>query len=203
MRKVGKSPYVDMWPYAIELLEYLAEHPNVPLSVLYNTARLLELRKRTGAEEFWQQLAQPATDLPRPIRRIVCEKPVCPSPLKQSPKARWDLPVKLGVHVKRDKAALKTLSQWYNIPSQVYEIREKIDRHPDGSAEVLAFKRVEMVVFKKLEPLTRDDLSAYCGQPLRQRGVVNGTIWTCHHWAALVVDEKVEEVWGVKLSTTQ
>ena len=57
-------------------------------------------------------IAQPATDLPKSIRRFVCEKPVCPSLPKQSPKACWDLVIKLGVHVKRDKAALKTLSQW-------------------------------------------------------------------------------------------
>jgi hypothetical protein len=151
---------------------YYSTTQYVPLSVLYNTARLLELRQRTGAEEFWQPLAQPATDLPRPIRRIVCEKPVCPSPPKQSPKARWDLPIKLGVHIKRDKAALKTLSQCYNRLFKVYQRRENFYQHPEGSAELLTFKRVEMLVLKKLKPLTRDDLLVYCGQ--RQCGVVNG-----------------------------
>jgi hypothetical protein len=47
-----------------------------------------------------------------------------------------------------------------------------------------------------------DDLHKYCGQPLRQRSVVNGTLWSCHNnhnnWAALVVGDLVDEVWVVK-----
>jgi tetratricopeptide (TPR) repeat protein len=190
-----QSPYIDMWPKSIELLESLAQQPNVPLSVWYNTARLLELRKRTGAEEFWQKLA-PA-ELPPPIRRIVCEKTACPAPQPQKPQAVWNLPVKLGVRTKRHK----TLRQWQTTPFRLYDLREQIYQHPNGSAEVLALKRrVEMVVLKKLGAMTKEDLAAYCGQPLRQREVVNGTIWTCQDWAALVVDERVKEVWVVKSS---
>jgi len=194
-----QSPYIDMWPKSLELLESLAQQPNVPLSVWYNTARLLELRKRTGADEFWQKLAQHAAELPPPIRRIVCGKTVCPAPRRQRPQAVWDLPVKLGVRTKRHR----TLRQWQTMPFRLYDIREQIYRHPNGSAEVLALKkRVEMVVLKKLGHLTTEDLAAYCGQPLRQRVVMNGTIWTCQDWAALVVGEKVQEVWVVKASVS-
>jgi len=75
------SPYVDMWPYIIQQLEQLARRPNAPLSVVYNMARLLELRKRTGAKKMWQRLARQVADLPLPIRRIVCQKTVCPQQL--------------------------------------------------------------------------------------------------------------------------
>jgi len=55
-----------------------------------------------------------------------------------------------------------------------------------------------MVVLKQLEHLSVKDLPAYCGQPLRDRRVVNGTRFGCEHWAALVADEKVKEVWVIK-----
>jgi tetratricopeptide (TPR) repeat protein len=192
------SPYVDMWPYIIQQLDQLAQQPNAPLSVLYNMARFLELRKRTGADKIWQRLARQVADLPTPIRRIVCEKTACPRPpCKKVPKASWDLPVKLGTNTSHNK----TLRQWQKSEMKLYDLYEQIYQHPNGKVDVLALRElVEMVVLKKRDQFTRDDLPDYCGQPLRQRRVVNGTLWSCDHWTALVVDEKVKEVWVV--STT-
>ena len=192
------SPYVDMWPIVIQQLEQLAQQPNAPLSVFYNMARLLELRKRTGADQLWQRLAKQAAQLPPPIRRIVCEKTVCsPLPRRQQPKTHWQLPVKLGSDTRRDK----TLRQWQPSQMKLYDLYEQIYQHPDGSAEVLALRElVEMVVLKQLDPISRDELSNYCGQPLRQRRVMNGTLWSCDHWTALVVDDKVKEVWVVSIT---
>ena len=207
-----QSPYVDMWPYVIQQLGQITPQktplakrargelsPHAPLSVLYNTARLLERRKRTGADKIWQRLARQLAYLPVPIRRIVCEKTPCPQQSRQnSPKATWDLPVKLGIETGYNK----TLRQWQESPVRLYDLYEQIYRHPEGSAEVLALMElVEMVVLKKLDGLTINELPDYCGQPLRQCGVVNGMLWTCNNnWAALVVGEKVKEVWVV--STT-
>ncbi|RKZ77678.1 MAG: hypothetical protein DRR19_27600 [Candidatus Parabeggiatoa sp. nov. 1] len=193
-----QSPYVDMWPYIIQQLDLLAQQPNAPLSVLYNMAKLLELRKRTGADKLWQRLARQVADLPAPIRRIVCEKTACPRPSRQkAPKASWELPVKLGIDTRRHK----TLRQWQKSEMKLYDLYEQIYQHPNGKAEVLALRElVEMVVLKKLEQFTRDDLADYCGQPLRLSRVMNGTLWSCDHWTALIVDEKVKEVWVV--STT-
>ncbi|RKZ91573.1 MAG: hypothetical protein DRR19_06770, partial [Candidatus Parabeggiatoa sp. nov. 1] len=181
---------------AIQALEKLAQQPNVPLSVFYNRARLLEQHGRSGADDIWQQLARQAAKLPEPIRHLVCEKTACAVQRKQSPKATWGLPVKLGVRTRRNK----TLARWQKSQKvRLYDIYEQIYRQND-TAEVLALKgRVAMVVLKKFERLTQDDLSAYCGQPLRERTVVSGTILSCRdYWAALIVDEKVKEVWVVK-----
>jgi tetratricopeptide (TPR) repeat protein len=189
--------YQDKQPNkAIQALEQLAQKPNVPLSVFYNRAQLLEQHGRSGADDIWQQLARQAAKLPAPIRHLVCEKTACAVQRKQSPKATWVLPVKLGVRTRRSK----TLARWQKSPKvRLYDIYEQIYRQND-TAEVLALRgRVAMVVLKKFERLTQEDLSAYCGQPLRQRSVVSGTIFSCHdYWAALVVDEKVKEVWIVK-----
>ena len=55
-----------------------------------------------------------------------------------------------------------------------------------------------MVVLKKLEKMTLGELADYCGQPLSYRELVNGRLWSCDYWAALVVGEKVQEVWVVR-----
>jgi tetratricopeptide (TPR) repeat protein len=200
LHKEGEqSPYVDMWPYIIQQFEQLAQPPNAPLSILYNMAKLLELRKRTGADNLWQRLARQMADLPIPIRRIVCEKTACPQlPRQKVPKANWDLPVKLGI----DTSHNKTLRNWQKSQMKLYDLYEQIYQHPDGTTEVLALReQVEMVVLKKLKHITPDDLPNYCGQPLHQRRITNGTLWTCHNnWAAWIIDERVKEVWIV--STT-
>jgi len=192
------SPYVDMWPYIIQQLEQLARRPNAPLSVVYNMARLLELRKRTGANKMWQRLARQVADLPLPIRRIVCQKTVCPQQAAgKLPKANWDLPVQLGMDTRYNK----TLPQWQKSQMRLYDLYEEIYQHPDGKAEVLAMReRVEMVVLKKREDISLKDLPNYCGQPLRQRRVFKGRLLSCHNWAAWVVDDHIQEVWVV--STT-
>jgi tetratricopeptide (TPR) repeat protein len=195
------SPHVDMWLHTVQLLKKLALEPEAPLSILYNRARLLEERKRSGADEIWQQLAQQAAELPAPIRSLVCEKQVCPA--RQFPKKIWELPVALGVFVEYDELAFKTLSQWQKLPKKGHrlyekEINETIYQHPDGIADVLALDgSVEMVVLKKFDNITVNELADYCGQGLRQSPVVNGIILSCSHWAALVVENKVKEVWVV------
>ncbi|MEK8019058.1 MAG: M48 family metalloprotease [Candidatus Parabeggiatoa sp.] len=189
------SPYVDMWPYIIKQLEPLAQQHNAPLSVVYNMARLLELRKRTGANKMWQRLAKQVADLPTPIRRIVCEKTVCPRPPRQKvPKASWDLPVKLGMDTRHNK----TLREWQKNQMRLYDLYEEIYQHPEGKASVLAMReRVEMVVLKKREDISLKDLPDYCGQPLRERRVLKGRLLSCHNWAAWVVGEQVQDVWVV------
>jgi len=191
----GKQSSVDMWPDIIESLEKL-QQSNLPPSALYNKARLLEQRGRTGADKIWQKLAQ-VTDLPIPIRDIVCGKTTCPAQRRnQAPQAHWDLPVELGMRTKRNK----TLGQWKQSESvRLHDIDEKIYQHPNDNAEVLGLRnRVEMVVLKKLGQVTVKDLPAYCGQSLRKRRVVNGRLLSCESWAAWVVNNQIKEVWIIK-----
>jgi tetratricopeptide (TPR) repeat protein len=191
----GKQSSVDMWPDVIELLEKL-QQPHLPPSALYNKARLLEERGRTGADKIWQQLAQ-VTDLPRPIRDIVCGKTTCPTLRRnRAHQAHWDLPVALGMRTRRNK----TLAQWTQSKSvRLHDIDEKIYQHPNEGAEVLGLRnRVEMVVLKKLGQITVKDLPTYCRQPLRERRVVNGRLLSCESWAAWVVNNQIKEVWVIK-----
>jgi tetratricopeptide (TPR) repeat protein len=190
-----QSAFVDMWSDVLNSLEKLAQHSNLPLSVLYNMARLLELRGRTGADEIWEGLAMQVGRLPVPIGEIVCGKADCPQRRSRSQKASWDLPVKLGIRTKRHKM----LSRWLKSSFRLYDIFEQI--YQDRSADVLALRgRIEMVVLKQFDSLSQGELEGYCGQPLRSRRVYGGILWSCEDWAALVVDEEVREVWVVKKS---
>jgi tetratricopeptide (TPR) repeat protein len=163
---------------SIEDLENLAQQANAPLSVIYNTAQILE--KSGRAENLRQRLIQRASDLPAPIRHLVCEN--CPQKQGKVQKT-WHLPTNFAHWSKNDEVRL-------------HDLYEEIYQHPDGNVLLLG-EKVEMVVLKK-PGVTVNDLPAYCEQPLRTRRVVNGTLSSCQDWAALVVDDVVEEVWVVK-----
>jgi len=56
---------------------------------------------------------------------------------------------------------------------------------------------MQMQVLKGDNLGTVHKLSSYCGQPLRQRTLARGVLWSCGDWAALALDGKVREVWRV------
>jgi len=90
------------------------------------------------------------------------------------------------------------LNQWKKIPFDWY--REKLHGHiyqrPD--AEVLERDDfMQMQVLKGGDLGTVKNLSDYCAHPLRQRQLARGILWTCGEWAALVFEDKVQEVWRV------
>ena len=195
-----QSPYVDMWIPAIEILEDLSKQANPPYSVLFNMAVLLEQRGRTGAIEIWQGLAKNSAYLPIAIRQIVCKKTSCPPLQAIKAKNNWQLPsLKIGVKIRRDKPTRKILRRWKKLERRLPEIRETIYQEPNGTASVLALKGwLEMLVLKNTNGMKIKELGNYCGQKLRKRRVMNGTILSCKNWAALVIDDKVAEIWLVK-----
>jgi hypothetical protein len=96
------------------------------------------------------------------------------------------------------------LGYWKNsrLKTRLYALRETI--YQTDIADILLYKenkhkQVKMVVLKELAHLTPKNLPNYCGYPLHQRSVFNGTLWSCRdNWAAWVADEKVKEVWVMK-----
>ena len=198
---------------AIQRLDNLVQQQNVPLNVIYNSAQVFEQENRQ-TDELWQKLVKQVISLPHPIRYIVCRKQKCPKQQEESPQKNWDLPVEIGFRIGECKPErhnyeecepiLERLEQWKKIipfKTSYGKIEGKIYQHPQDIAEILELgKQIKMVVLKKfdLHP-TKDDLANYCGQPLRQRTLPNGTLWSCgDNWAALEIDEKVKEVWVVK-----
>jgi len=202
-------PYVqEMKPHAIqaglydyvrEYLDKLSASSNAPLSVVYNTAQLLRTMNKDGYDMLWLELSQRAIELPERIRNIVCKNSKCLQLPKQEPRQNWNsldsnsLGKLLGTsnHLKlnQDDWKKSRLKRLYAFKETIYQ---------SDIAEILKLgKQIEMVVLKKLDHIKH--LPDYCGQPLRQRTLPNGILWSCgDNWAALEIDEKVKEVWVVK-----
>jgi tetratricopeptide (TPR) repeat protein len=186
---------------AIAQLKKLTRQKNVPLTVLYNTALLLETNKRRGAAgKIWQRLAKQVVNLPPSIRRIVCKKQRCSQQPRSRAKTILRLPVKVGAYIAHDVAIWRTLQQWErkNKPLEFQGRGLEGQIHRSRTADVLELDgRVEMVVLKK-PPITPSRLSRYCGQTLYKNRVMNGMLWYCDNWTALVVNGKVKEIWVVE-----
>jgi tetratricopeptide (TPR) repeat protein len=201
---------LDLWPRAIARLERLAYRQKVPSSVLYNLARLLEIRPRPlEARQYWNRLAYKADSLPAPIRTIVCNQQSavrnCGRRSLSASRAlhtRWDWPIPFEWQsLSAQPAVINKLYAWGR-PISFNWYREKlrghIYQHPDGHIEVLEledFMQMQVLKGDNLESVHK--LSNYCGQPLRQRTLAKGELWSCGNWAALALDGKVQEVWRI------
>ncbi|MDM8561701.1 hypothetical protein [Candidatus Parabeggiatoa sp. HSG14] len=174
-------------------LKALATQQN-ELSILYNIARIEE------NNALWQKLAQHQTELPKPIRDVVCKKVACLplQELKKIPK-KWVVSIDVGERI-RDNHVQKILQNWHKVPSplqtqlnlQIYQYR-KNDEVIEEVLEMDGF--VEMVVLKQSQKQA-EDLKDYCGLPLQSRQVTNGELLSCDNlWTAKVIDGKVAEIW--------
>jgi len=104
-------------------------------------------------------------------------------------KKTWKLPVELGTDTSE-------LAQWEkNGEVSLHDLYEEFYRLPDGRVEVLGLGEVVAMVVLKTPDVTVNELPDYCGEPLRERQVVNGRLLSCYDWAALVVGDRVEEIW--------
>ena len=78
------------------------------------------------------------------------------------------------------------------------KLQGSIYRHPEGGAEVLELDHFVQMQVLRGERLGRvGELAAYCAQPVRQRPLVQGIVWSCDHWAALALGDTIKEVWWV------
>jgi hypothetical protein len=186
---------------AISQLHHLAQQNDAPLTVLYNTAQLLEKNRHRGADKIWQRLAVKAVNLPPSIRHIVCQKQNCSSRQRLQPRLTWGLPVEVGIYITHDAKTWNTLQQWerQKKPLQFKQHNFEGQIHQSHTAEVLELNgSVAMVVLKKPQNVTPSNLDDYCGQSLYKNTVINGTLWRCDNWVALVVDNRVKEIWVVE-----
>jgi len=199
---------LDLWPRTVARLEKMAIKAQAPPALLYNLARLLEIRPRPGqARQYWNRLARMADSLPTPIRMHVCQQQSVVENCffqngQTSPKAApWEWPIPFTWQALSTQVSVRIkLNQWKKTPFDWY--REKLHghiyQHPDGHVEVLELDDfMQMQVLKGGDLGTVKNLSEYCGQPLRQRQLARGVLWTCGEWAALVFEDKVQEVWRV------
>lgn len=189
----------DTWPQAITILQNLAKEADAPLSVVYNTAQLLEIRQRSAATPLWQRLTRQVHKLPRPIRKIVCQQQDCPPISAKNSSKTWSLPVSVGTYVKRDRQVQQILNEWQKIPFDWQkELYGVVYRQPDKGTTVLELAGyTEMVVLEPTD-LQPTELEGYCGQPLQQTEILNYQVYTCQNWIALQQNGEVTEIWVTK-----
>jgi tetratricopeptide (TPR) repeat protein len=198
---------LDLWPTAVARLEKLAARPDAPNPALFNLARLLAVRPRPAeARVYWNRLAERASSLPTPIRAIVCREQSALSdeachqdPARPRRPPPWKWPVTVD-GVDQDARALSAGGEWQAIEFDWLKdkLHGRIYERRDGTAEMLALDQfVQMQVLTGQRLGKKEDLSSYCPRPLRQRALVQGTLWSCQRWAALERDGVIHEVWWV------
>jgi hypothetical protein len=194
--------------WTIVQLQELAQKPEVPPSVVFNLARLLELRSRPAeARQYWNRLVHIADTLPNPIRNIVCQPQKNATrhcdrrtrrTLHQPPPWKW--PISFGWQ-SEPAEAFKELNRWgkplyKKWPDSGLEVQ--IYQHPNRHVEVLKVNdTVQMQVIRDDNLGTVSELSNYCDQPLRQRTLARGELKSCGDWAALAFEGKVREIWRI------
>jgi hypothetical protein len=200
---------LDLWPRAVTQLNRLSNLSEVPPAILYNLARLWEIRPRPAqARQYWNRLAYLADRLPEPIRAIVCRQQsvVQDCEREQSyqsdkqPPWEWPIPFKWQP-LSEQGTVMEELYGWGRpISFNWYreQLRGHIYQHPDGRVAVLELDDFMQMQVLKGEHLGQvSQLSHYCGQTLRQRHLARGILWSCGDWAALTFENKVQEVWRV------
>ena len=200
---------LDLWPRAVTRLDRLANKSNAPPAILYNLARLWEIRPRPAqARRYWNRLAYMAASLPDSIRTIVCRQQSVVQECEKDksinsdkrPPWEWPIPFKWQP-LSEQTRVMEELYGWER-PISFNWYREQLRGHiyerPDGRFAVL-----ELDDFMQMQVLKGDNLgdvnqlSNYCGESLRQRTLANGILWSCSDWAALTFEDKVREVWRV------
>lgn len=200
------SYHYGQMSYAKQLLsrlakQNLAKQDDMSLAILYNAAQILP---KWQTHKIWQRLAQHQASLPEPIREVVCKQTSCrPLQARQS-RSTWPQWLFKGVQLEDDELLEDRFEQrqWKPISSywQTDEGRAKAYQHHDGSIEVLEIDGyAKMAVLKNLRRGTITRLRNYCGQTLFSRKMWHGELRSCgDRWAALIVGDKVKEIWVVK-----
>ena len=193
----------DLWPTAVRNLQKLARSPSAPAPVLFNLARLLDARQRSGdARRYWNRLAQSVDSLPPALRTIICNRQSsvrsCGQYRSQSAKKPpwpWPLPTTLpttgspGAHRPALKGWSRIQFDWFKdqLQGRIYH------RESAAVLELAGYPQMQVLRLSTGEPI--HNLSTYCDRPLQRRPVTQGMIWTCDRWAALTHNEELREVW--------
>lgn len=200
---------LDLWPTAVAALEKLANQPDAPPEVVFNTARLLEIRPRVDqARAYWNRLAAHASTLPAPIATLVCQQQGAESPstcLKVPRQAATVPPWRWPVAVTRlqrqvPRALRRALPDWrvLRVDGASDQLNGHIYSHPGGTAAVLELDQfVQLQVLRDASLGTVQAARDYCPRPLRPRTLAQGTVWTCMDWAVLAHGDRVREAWWV------
>jgi len=190
--------------YSLELVEQLANQPDTPSSLLYNYARLLQDNDRSEqASRYWAKLAARLTTLPKSYQLMVCRqmddrewcaKQIESFSVKQLP-APMKLALKPGDNI-NSKKARKLIKSWNTEPFKSFSSTgAQIYTDNKGVSHLVLDDQIKLVTVGKLDSDTHKLIDKF-GHPEQIFDTGLDHIWSYGpHWSALVVDNKVRELW--------
>lgn len=199
---------IDLWPAAVKKLETFAGE--MPPPWRYNLARLLELRPRLQeAQDHWNRLVPIASQLPPPVRQIVCArqslKPAQACLGSEPPSSTLALPWRWPVAGEGTPPLTPTLRAklfpgWESIPFDWFQAKLYgfIHRSPDRQAEVMEMDQfVQLQVVKKDLAVSLEQLPKLCSRPLIRHRLLSEEVFACDRWAVLARDGRAIEAWWI------
>ena len=188
--------------YSLELLEQLANEPDVPHNLTYNYARLLqENGKSERAKQYWEHLFARLSELPKNYQVMVCrqldDKEKCVNQINSF--SVQHIPLKLALNPGEkinSKKARKMIKLWNTEAVESFSgIGATIYPDDKGRSRLVLDDEVKLVTVGKLDSDTQQLVDKY-GQPEQVINTGLEQIWSYGpHWSALVVDNKVRELW--------
>jgi len=191
--------------YSLELLAQLANEPDAPHNLTYNYARLLQDNDRAEqARQYWARLATSLSALPKNYQVMVCRqldnKEKCASQIESYSVEHIPLKLALSPGDKiNSKKARKLIKSWKKKPYESFTgIGAKIYPDDDGGSRLVLGDEVQLATVGRLDSDTNQLIDKY-GQPEQIIKTGLEQIWSYGpHWSALVVDNKVRELWIAK-----
>jgi tetratricopeptide (TPR) repeat protein len=202
---------LDRWPNAVTRLKKLIDKESsaTSASLLYNLARLLEVRSKTEeSKPLWNLLAKQNDGLPMPTRMEVCSKQKVISlsecikvkKLSNNTAPTWKWPLQITTLQKITPQQTKQLATWDKLEFDWYEgdLYGQIYTNLTNQSQVLVLGQfVQMQVIKNIALGGIDKIKASCPQTLLKRELASGTVFSCDQWAVLLRNHEIQEAWWI------
>ncbi len=194
-----KNPWES---YSLELVEQLAKEPDAPHNLIYNYARLLQENGRSNeAAQYWSRLMARLSALPKNYQVMVCRqldnKEQCAKQIQSF--SVQHRPLKLALNPGENvnsKKARKLIKAWNIKPIETFSgIDAKIYPDNNNRSRLVVDDKVKLVTVGNLDSDVNQLVDKY-GQPEQIINTGLEQIWSYGpHWSALVVNNKVRELW--------
>lgn len=198
----------DQWRRARDKMVELADKRDATENLLFNFARMLDIRGRDNtAEQYWQRLYQQINTLPPSYQIQVCNrlrKSECGKEQRDS--SPWDTAgIPLGKDI-RTPVVRKFLSKNWGgklLPAKrLPSLDAQVFTNDSGDSLIALDNHIEMMIVRNIPPRfkTTNSLITAFGNPEVTLPVDSGYLLSfADGWSVLVVQEEVKEIWIAEL----
>ena len=198
----------DQWHYARDTMMKLAGPDDATENLLFNFARMLDVRGRDNtADQYWQRLYQRIDTLPPAYQSQVCmrlRKSKCgkdrrdPSP--------WETDgIPLGEDIRLPKVKKILSKKWGEKglpPKELPNLHAQVFTNDQGDSLIALDNHIEMMILRNIPQkfTTLDSLEAAFGPPEVTLPVESGHLVSfAQGWSVYVEHDQVIEIWIAEL----